>query len=109
MVPMSASTSSLVQLSNVRIDRSGRTILRDVSLQVPQGSITAVLGPSGSGKSTLLAALTGELRPVAGDGCFGGRRNARIRVARSLCPGGLCRPKRKFIGFTKRFGGMTCG
>jgi len=66
MVPMSASASSLVQLSNVRIDRSGRTILRDVSLQVPQGSITAVLGPSGSGKSTLLAALTGELRPVAG-------------------------------------------
>ncbi|WP_313143066.1 ATP-binding cassette domain-containing protein, partial [Stenotrophomonas sp.] len=64
---MSASASSLVQLSNVRIDRSGRTILRDVSLQVPQGSITAVLGPSGSGKSTLLAALTGELRPVAGE------------------------------------------
>jgi len=56
----------LVQLSNVRIDRGGRTILRDVSLQVPQGSITAVLGPSGSGKSTMLAALTGELRPVAG-------------------------------------------
>jgi len=66
-VPMSASTPSLVQLSNVRIDRSGRTILRDVSLQVPKGSITAVLGPSGSGKSTLLAALTGELRPVTGD------------------------------------------
>lgn len=64
---MSASTSSLVQLSNVRIDRSGRTILRDVSLQVPKGSITAVLGPSGSGKSTQLAALTGELRPVAGE------------------------------------------
>ncbi|MBO1749738.1 ATP-binding cassette domain-containing protein [Stenotrophomonas sp. SI-NJAU-1] len=64
---MPASTPSLVQLSNVRIDRSGRTILRDVSLQVPEGSITAVLGPSGSGKSTLLAALTGELRPVAGD------------------------------------------
>jgi len=56
----------LVQLSDVRIDRGGRTILRDVSLQVPQGSITAVLGPSGSGKSTMLAALTGELRPVSG-------------------------------------------
>ena len=67
MAPMTVSEESLVQLSNVRIDRGGRTILRDVSLTVPRGSITAVLGPSGSGKSTLLAALTGELRPVAGE------------------------------------------
>lgn len=66
MVRMTASANHLVQLNNVHIERGGRTILRDVSLQVPQGSITAVLGPSGSGKSTLLAALTGELRPVAG-------------------------------------------
>ena len=67
MALMTVSEESLVQLSNVRIDRGGRTILRDVSLTVPRGSITAVLGPSGSGKSTLLAALTGELRPVAGE------------------------------------------
>lgn len=64
---MSASPTPVVQLSNVRIDRGGRTILRDVSLDVPRGSITAVLGPSGTGKSTLLAALTGELRPVSGN------------------------------------------
>lgn len=63
---MPSSRPPLVQLSNVRIDRGGRTILRDVSLQVPRGSITAVLGPSGSGKSTLLAALTGELRAASG-------------------------------------------
>ena len=66
MATMTASEEPLVQLDNVRIDRGGRAILRDVSLSVPRGSITAVLGPSGSGKSTLLAALTGELRPVAG-------------------------------------------
>ena len=64
---MTASETPVVQLSGVRIDRGGRTILRDVSLAVPHGGITAVLGPSGSGKSTLLAALTGELRPVAGE------------------------------------------
>jgi phospholipid/cholesterol/gamma-HCH transport system ATP-binding protein len=67
MASMTASHDPLVQLSNVRIERGGRAILRDVSLTVPRGSITAVLGPSGSGKSTLLAALTGELRPAAGN------------------------------------------
>jgi phospholipid/cholesterol/gamma-HCH transport system ATP-binding protein len=55
-----------VRLDGVRLDRGGRAVLRDVSLQVPRGSVTAVLGPSGSGKSTLLAALTGELAPAAG-------------------------------------------
>jgi phospholipid/cholesterol/gamma-HCH transport system ATP-binding protein len=55
-----------VRMTGLRLDRGGRTILRDVDLVVPRGSVTAVLGPSGSGKSTLLAALTGELAPAAG-------------------------------------------
>lgn len=55
-----------VRLAGVRLDRGGRTILSGIDLEVPRGSITAVLGPSGSGKSTLLAALTGELVPAAG-------------------------------------------
>ena len=59
-------TPPLVRLTGLRLDRGGRTVLRDINLEVPRGSITAVLGPSGSGKSTLLSALTGELAPVAG-------------------------------------------
>jgi phospholipid/cholesterol/gamma-HCH transport system ATP-binding protein len=58
--------SPAVQLTGVRLDRGGRTVLDAIDLSVPRGSITAVLGPSGSGKSTLLAALTGELEPAAG-------------------------------------------
>ena len=53
-------------MTDLRLERGGRVVLRDIALSVPRGSITAVLGPSGSGKSTLLAALTGELVPAAG-------------------------------------------
>jgi phospholipid/cholesterol/gamma-HCH transport system ATP-binding protein len=63
---LSPNPTPAARLEHVRLDRGGRTILRDVSLQVPRGSVTAVLGPSGSGKSTLLAALTGELVPAEG-------------------------------------------
>ena len=59
-------TPPIVRLTGLRLDRGGRTVLRDIHLEVPRGSITAVLGPSGSGKSTLLSALTGELPPAAG-------------------------------------------
>ncbi|ASR44970.1 ABC transporter ATP-binding protein [Xanthomonas citri pv. mangiferaeindicae] len=55
-----------VRLDRARLDRGGRTVLADIDLTVPRGSVTAVLGPSGSGKSTLLSALTGELVPAAG-------------------------------------------
>ena len=58
--------SAAVRVTGLRLDRGARTILRDIDLSVPRGSITAILGPSGCGKSTLLSALTGELEPAAG-------------------------------------------
>jgi sulfate transport system ATP-binding protein len=47
--------------------RFGRFVaLEDVSIDVPTGSLTALLGPSGSGKSTLLRIVAGLERPDAG-------------------------------------------
>lgn len=60
------SEPAAIRLSDVRIERGGRLVLDDVDLEIPRGSITAVLGPSGAGKSTLLHAITGELAPQSG-------------------------------------------
>ncbi|HEV8098300.1 MAG TPA: sulfate ABC transporter ATP-binding protein [Gaiellaceae bacterium] len=45
---------------------NGFTALHEVSLAIPEGSLTALLGPSGSGKSTLLRVIAGLEQPDSG-------------------------------------------
>ena len=40
--------------------------LKDISIDVPQGSTLGLIGPNGSGKTTLLKIIAGILRPTAG-------------------------------------------
>src|SRR3989440_5289698 len=51
---------------------NGFTALKDVSVVIPEGSLTALLGPSGSGKSTLLRVIAGLEEPDAGQVMIGG-------------------------------------
>jgi sulfate transport system ATP-binding protein len=51
---------------------NGFTALHDVSVVIPEGSLTALLGPSGSGKSTLLRVIAGLEEPDAGQVMIGG-------------------------------------
>ena len=47
-------------------------VLREVTLDLPQGVVLGVIGPNGAGKSTLLKAVVGLLKPAKGTvACFG--------------------------------------
>jgi sulfate transport system ATP-binding protein len=61
--------------------------LNDVTLEVPEGSLTALLGPSGSGKSTLLRIIAGLETPDSGTVVIGDRDVTD------------CRPQDRGIGF----------
>ena len=63
------------------------TALDDVSLEVPDGSLTALLGPSGSGKSTLLRIIGGLETPDSGSVRINGEDVTRVP------------PQRRGIGF----------
>jgi thiamine transport system ATP-binding protein len=64
----------------VRFD--GTAVVDAVDLDVPAGSVTAVLGPSGSGKSTLLRAIAGLEPPAAGSIGYDGHDLDRVPTHR---------------------------
>ncbi|GAA1059949.1 hypothetical protein GCM10009573_13750 [Agromyces bracchium] len=47
----------LVEIRRVRKSFGAHQVLRDISVEVPEGTVTVLLGPSGSGKSTLLRCI----------------------------------------------------
>ncbi len=55
-----------------------REILRDISLSIPRGKTTVILGGSGCGKSTLLKHLIGLLRPTRGSILINGKDITRM-------------------------------
>jgi putative ABC transport system ATP-binding protein len=67
--------------------------LRGVSLEVPAGQFTAVMGPSGSGKSTLMHLLAGLDRPTSGSVRIGDEEISDMADRR------LTKLRRKHIGF----------
>lgn len=63
--PAEPTPPALIELDAASVLRGERRALDDVSLRLPQGRHTAILGANGSGKSTFLQLLTRQLYPLA--------------------------------------------
>ncbi|MEQ8356259.1 MAG: ABC transporter ATP-binding protein [Kiloniellaceae bacterium] len=55
-----------IRLDEVSFSYGKTAVLRDLSLDIPFGSFTAIIGPSGSGKTTIADVITGLQRPTRG-------------------------------------------
>jgi len=70
---MESNTSSLVELRNLTFGYGDRVILDDVSLRIPRGKVTALMGASGGGKTTILRLIGGQNRAQSGEMLFDGQ------------------------------------
>jgi branched-chain amino acid transport system ATP-binding protein len=57
---------SALRLESYSVARGGRPVVREVSLEIPMGQVTTLLGANGAGKSTLVLAVAGQLRASGG-------------------------------------------
>ena len=62
----SAASNARLTASNLTIGYGQRTVASELNLQIPEGSLTVIVGPNACGKSTLLRALSRLLKPEAG-------------------------------------------
>lgn len=64
----------MIQLRHIGVSYGERVILRDLTADIAEGRITAVMGPNGCGKTTLLRCIGGLLEPSTGQALIDGKR-----------------------------------
>ncbi len=79
----------IFELRDIRAGYGPIEVVHGVSLEVPAGSVVALLGPNGGGKTTILNVCAGTLAANSGEVCFDGDRvtlvSADGRARRGIC------------------------
>ena len=73
-VTAASMTDNVLVVDGLTAGYGGGDVLHEVSLAVPEGSITCIVGPNGAGKSTLLAVISGLLKSRSGQVLHRGKR-----------------------------------
>jgi len=63
---MNSVAGAAIRADGLTVVRGGRTVLDDLTFEVPRSTVTGLLGPSGCGKSTLMRAIVGTQAKVTG-------------------------------------------
>lgn len=58
---------TLLKINNIAKQFNHVTVLSGISMDISEGTITAIVGPNGAGKTTLFHLVTGDLRPDSGE------------------------------------------
>ena len=66
-------STPLVELKNLTFGYGERVILDNVSMTIPRGKVTALMGASGGGKTTILRLIGGQNRAQLGQLLFDGQ------------------------------------
>ena len=77
----SPSADPLIELRNVHFGYGAQPVLRGLSLSVPRGKVTAIMGASGGGKTTVLRLIGGQQRAQQGAVLFDGQDVGRMEMA----------------------------
>lgn len=69
----------MLQVQDLVLHRGGKAVLHGVSLEIPAGQITALVGANGAGKSSTVMAIAGALPPTSGRIALAGQQLHRLR------------------------------
>ncbi len=79
---MTTSVPPALAVRGLGLQIGGASILKDVDLEVPAGSLVGVIGPNGAGKTTLFNVISGIAKPTEGTVHLGGADITRMSVPR---------------------------
>ena len=96
-------STTLVELCHLSFGYSERVILDDVSLTIPRGKVTALMGASGGGKTTILRLIGGQNRAQKGELRLYG--DAGYEDVGKLAPQALYAARRR-MGMLFQFGAL---